>query len=67
MQSPSPVNEAAAPVSVLEVSTPSRRYAVAMGGSGRRDGDVRDESGRSAALEGRGGGVVLRMVRGRPH
>ena len=67
MQSPSPVHKAAAPVSVPEVSTPARRCDVAMGGSRRRDGDTREETGRSAASEGRGGGVALRMVRGRPH
>ena len=63
------MNEAAALVSVPEVSTPARRCAVATGGSGKRNGDAREEAGRSAASEGRGGGVALRMVmvRGRPH
>ena len=64
---PVAMDEAAAPVSVPEVSTPARGCAVATGCSGRKDGNAREEAGRSAALEGQGGGVALQMVRGRPH
>ena len=47
-----PVYEAAAPVSVPEVLTPTRRCAAATGGNGRSDGEARDEAGRSAVAEG---------------
>ena len=50
-----PAYEAAAPVSVPEVSTPARICTDKTGGSGRSNGEAREEAGRSTAAEGRGG------------
>ena len=52
-----PAYKAAAPVSISEVTTPARRCAAETGGSGRSDGEAREEAGRSAAAESWGGVV----------
>ena len=58
-QSPSPVYEASAPVdaahvSIPEVLMPARMCTTKTGGNVKNDGEVREETGRSSAVEGRG-------------